>query len=163
VWHLCRDRAAPGREVYAVLVSNATRACALWAQRAAPSPDAPVFWDYHVFLADRDGTGAPWRVWDLDTTLGLPVPFADYAAATFRLPRGPYAPRFRVIAAGDYVAGFASDRAHMRGPDGAWLQQPPPWPAIGAGAPNLAALIDLAAPSLGEVLSLAALRRRFGG
>lgn len=37
---------------------------------------------------------------------------------------------FRVIPAETYLAEFASDRRHMRRPDGTWIKPPPSYPPI---------------------------------
>lgn len=128
---------------------------AIYAQRAAVEAGYPVIWDYHVVLfVRREG----WRVWDLDSALGLDVPLATYLAASFPPLGNPpgYAPRFRVMTAADFRAGLATDRRHMRGPDG-WHQPPPPWPAIGEGF-TLDRLLDLTdAASPGVVCGLGAL------
>lgn len=43
-----------------------------------------------------------------------------------------------MVAAGQYLQHFASDRSHMRRPDGSWMADPPPWPCLVAcdGTPN---------------------------
>ena len=155
VWHLCHHPAPAEGARHVVFVSNASRACPLWAQRAAPAPGQPVVWDYHVLLV------AGGRVWDLDSVLDFPAPLADYLAATFRPSPPGFAPRFRVVAAADYLRRFASDRSHMRGPDGGWLAAPPPWPPIGApGEPsNVMRFVDVEAPFVGDLTDLAGLAR----
>jgi len=159
VYHLCREPLFAGRRAEVVFISNPGRAVVMWHQRAARRPGSPLFWDYHVvLLAD-----APWEVWDLDTTLGLPVPAADYLAQSFRdgLPE-EIMPRFRVIEAGLFASTFASDRAHMRRSGGAYKRPPPPLPPIGppGAASNLMAFVDVEQPFAGEVMALAALRAR---
>lgn len=167
VWHLCQHPVlAPGdRQV--IVITNAARQCPLFYQRAA-AIGAWVLWDYHVIVVV---SGAVPRqhplVFDLDTRLGAPVPFADYAAATFdhrRAPHDPLAPRFRVIAATDYVARFGSDRSHMRDAHGRYFQPPPPWPPIRpeAGSLVLTDLLAIDASTFGPLLSLPELRARFG-
>lgn len=37
---------------------------------------------------------------------------------------------FRVITAESYLLEFASDRRHMRRPDGTWIKPPPPYAPI---------------------------------
>ena len=37
---------------------------------------------------------------------------------------------FRVVAADEYLAAFASDRSHMLKEDGSWLAEPPTYPCI---------------------------------
>ena len=162
VWQLCRHPALAGRPLRAVFVSNAARACALWAQRGAPAPGEPVVWDYHLVAVEAADAA---RVWDLDSALGLPVPLDDYLAATFRPVAEPHGPRFRVVDAAEYVGRLASDRGHMRAPDGSWLMPPPPWPPPRpAGAPsNQMRFVDMAAPFVGEVTDLAGLPRALRG
>lgn len=155
-WQLCADPRLVDAQVEVAIVTNTTRTVALWHQRAATQPGAPVVWDYHVLLFARDDRG--WSTWDLDTTLGLPVPARTWLDATF-LPVAPrLAPRFQLLAAPDYTTRFASDRSHMRGEHGEWLQPPPPWPTIGEGH----TLPDLLALDRGTWLTLADLRERFG-
>lgn len=157
IWHLCAHP-APGAGPRSVLVlSGADGHVACWAQRAGP-PDGPILWDYHVVLAARDAEG--WAVWDLDTRLGCPAPLARWLAGTFpaaaRVPSG-LRPRFAVVPADAYRAGFASDRAHMRTPDGGWQQPPPPWPAIAGGGLTLARLLAQARSGIGMEMLGAAL------
>lgn len=150
-WHLLGD--APWGEgvdaAWAVAVTNARGAAALWYQRAAPVPGEPVLWDYHVFaVSERAGQRT---VWDPDTTLGMPCDGPTYVERTFqptRMVGTPWAPMFRRVAAARYRGRFTSDRSHMRGEDGAWLQPPPSWPAIGPGH-SLPALLDLGDPAFG--------------
>jgi hypothetical protein len=37
---------------------------------------------------------------------------------------------FRVIPANEFLKEFASDRRHMKRPDGTWIKPPPNYPAI---------------------------------
>jgi protein N-terminal glutamine amidohydrolase len=132
VWHLAGESALAGLEPAALFISNAERSVALWEQRAGRPADGLVIWDYHVVLLARAEPG-DWKVWDLDTRLGLPVTVDEWLGRTFRpLPAGltGYAPRFRIVEGEAYRAEFSSDRAHMRSDDGAWTQPPPPWPPI---------------------------------
>ncbi|KOB65718.1 Protein N-terminal glutamine amidohydrolase, partial [Operophtera brumata] len=39
---------------------------------------------------------------------------------------------FRVVPAKQFLQHFASDRRHMKRPDGSWIKPPPPYPAISA-------------------------------
>jgi protein N-terminal glutamine amidohydrolase len=153
VFHLAQEPLLAGRPREVIFISNADRACAVWHQRAAARPGWPILWDYHVVLL----AGSPWEVWDLDTTLGMPMPAPEYLRRSFRdgVPE-EYRPRFRVVEAEAFVAAFASDRSHMRLPGGRWRKRPPPWPPIGApGAePNLMRFVDMNAAFLGEVLDL---------
>lgn len=154
VWQLCVDPRVEGSPRAALVISNATRTLAVLHQRAAPEPDAPVVWDYHVVLAARGGRG--WTIWDPDCTLGFPVPLSLYLRASFAYPQGfaePYAARFRVIEASRYRTLLATDRSHMRDDSGRYLVEPPPWPAIGTGS-NLMRLVDMHDPIEGEVVDL---------
>lgn len=155
VWHLARDRADSGRAgVFAVFITNRLQRVPLWQQRAGD----PVAWDYHVVLLDGPD------VVDLDTAIdgGPTLPAAAWLAATFRPVPEALAPRFRVVAAADLVRTFASDRSHMRGPDGTPREPFPPWPAIqcALGAHTLPRFLDLDDDIAGTWLDLAAFRRR---
>lgn len=157
VWHLCADAGVEGTPRAALVISNAARTVAVACQRAAPSPDLPVVWDYHVVLAARGSTG--WAIWDLDSTLGMPVPLREYLRQSFAWPHGfapPYDARFRVIEAGRYRDVLCTDRSHMRDESGRYRVPPPSWPPIGTGT-NLMRLIDLDDPIAGEVIALAEL------
>ncbi len=155
VWHLAAEPQIRG-EKRVMFISNRDRSCALWRQRTAPAPDAPVLWDYHVVLI------AGQHIWDLDTTLDLPVSTARYLRETFPVhgrvdPK--LEPRFRLIEASLFRESFASDRSHMF--HGGLYQAPPPkWPMIGAehGETNLFSFIDMEKKFLGEVYDLDELR-----
>lgn len=153
VFHLAREPILANRPREVVFISNAGRSCPMWHQRAAVRAGWPILWDYHVVLL----AGAPWEVWDLDTTLGMPVPAADYLRRSFRagVPE-ELAPRFRVVDATELAETFASDRSHMRLPSGRFKKKPPPWPPIGppGAASNLMRFVDVTAPFVGEVLDL---------
>jgi hypothetical protein len=158
IWRLCRHPRLTAREALVAVISSESGAVRVRHQRAAGG-DA-VDWDYHVIAFARE-RGAAWEAWDLDSTFGCPAPARDYLDATFAPPiPDELAPRFRFIAAADYLARFSSDRSHMRARDGSWLQPPPPWPAIVNGPTNLRQLIDPQWRGLGEVLDLAQLRAR---
>ncbi|HET6582698.1 MAG TPA: hypothetical protein VFG69_04610 [Nannocystaceae bacterium] len=159
VWHLCADPRVRDGVAEVAVVTNADRRVALLHQRASPRPDGLVVWDYHVLLCSQTDEG--WLAWDLDTTLGWPLAAGDYLARTFPPALDPsWQPSFRIVVRDAYVRDFASDRSHMRGPDGAWLQPPPPWPAIGRGH-SLPRLLDLADASAGPWLDLGAVCRRW--
>lgn len=161
VFHLCQDPRFARRAPAAIFVTGAGGECAMWHQRAARRPGAPLSWDYHVFLIARD----PWEIWDLDTVLGCPVPAATYLRRSFRpeieLPE-ELTPVLRVVSAGELLETFSSDRSHMRHPDGRYRKPPPPWPPIGApGAPSsLGRYLDMSDGVAGEVMNLSTLLDR---
>ena len=159
VWHLVADpRLGPGtREV--AIITNADRRVALFHQRASTMPDGLVVWDYHVVAFAQAADG--WQAWDLDTTLGFPVPALEYLERTFPPALdATWQPMFRIVAAAEYRARFGSDRSHMRDAAGAWQQPPPSWPAIGT-THSLPRLLDLADPGEGPWLDAAALAQRY--
>ena len=153
VFHLCGHAALADRARHAVVISGALGGFVMWHQRAARARGAPLFWDYHVIVLADD----PCEVWDLDTTLGLPIDAPEYLRQSFRpgLPR-ELAPLFRVVPAAVFVATLASDRSHMRGPDGRFERPPPPWPTVSRPerGSNLRRFVDMRADFVGEVLSL---------
>jgi len=164
IWHLCQDPVFEGLERRVVFISNAERQCPVWCQRSAAAPGEPVVWDYHVILFVQ--VDEQWRVYDLDTVLGLDVPMVEYLQQSFA-PRGllplPWAQRFRVIEADTYVQHFSSDRSHMRqGPQ--WKAQPPAWPCILAddAQHNLFDFVDTHAPFYGSCFDLPGLCSWFG-
>jgi protein N-terminal glutamine amidohydrolase len=143
------------------LITNEAKACAVWNQRAAPRPELPVLWDYHVVAFAR---GDRWMAWDADSLLEMPVPADEYLRQTFLPVPAELMPRFRVLDGADYAAAFSSDRAHMRNPDGSYREPPPPWPPIvKPGRPSFTAWLDLEAPGPGEVMDLPALAARLRG
>ena len=160
-WRLLRDLPPDQLTPHAVFISNPQRCCGVWAQRSAPSADDPVWWDYHVVaLAFRQG----WQVFDLDTRLPCPSPAAAYLDGAFpsdRRPPARFRPRFRVVPGADYLREFASDRSHMRRPDGTVDAQEPPEPPIrtATSTMNLWRFVDVTEPFLGEVMDLSGLRR----
>lgn len=165
VWHLAARLKSLGRPSFVTYISNPGRTCALWSQKASPTPGEPVIWDYHAILLAASPEGRT-DVLDLDTTAGFPLPLMAYLNATFpfedRVPN-LFQPRFRVVEAEEHRRTFTSDRSHMRGRDGR-LREPPAWKPIQApGHPmNLFQFVDMEAPFVGRVMGLGGLRRRFG-
>lgn len=144
---------APVEERRALFVTNRARSVAVWSQRAGD----PVVWDYHVVLLARSGPGGRWEAWDLDTTLGLPVPLERWLGGSFR-PGTPerLAPRLRLVSAAEYLARFSSDRSHMLDGRGRPRAPRPPWPPIWQEREgmNLLRFVDLERPFVGAVLGL---------
>lgn len=159
VWWLAQ-RVRPGEtRAEVAIVTNAARSVVFAAQRASED-GLPITWDYHVVLASFSPRGTD--VWDLDCTLGMPLPAHAWIDASFPASApARLAPRFRVVPAERYVAALASDRHHMRAPDGSWLVPPPPWDPIGGGRDELARWLDLDDPTHGAAIDLRALRDRW--
>jgi hypothetical protein len=144
VWRLLAHSDLEARRVWAVIVSSPSGHFAALRQRAGRPRDGLVCWDYHVFAVVDDADGTRLAL-DLDSALPFPCPLALYLAESFpATPHQRQRPIFRVIAAADYLTGLASDRSHMRKPDGSYFAPPPPWPAPGEGKSNtLMAWIDV--------------------
>ena len=156
IWHLAQDPCFGGQDALVALISGEGSHRRLWHQSQAESPDSPVFWDYHVILLIRD---RHWWVWDLDTTLGLPILADRYFPETFLGP-GVDAENsdvtLRLIEADYYVQNFSSDRSHMRDANREWLAPPPGWPAImKASKSNLIDWLDISRDGPGRVRFLA--------
>lgn len=158
VWHLCRDEGVTDRgapipvgERFAVFIIGPRGRVAMRRQREGGV--RPVFWDYHVVLTARG------QVWDLDSTLGVPVDVDCWAGESFLPAFTDFAPRFRVVEAAVYLEKFASDRSHMRDPFGMPLKPPPPWPPIGTGM-TLPRFISAEPGYDGELLDLESFKSR---
>lgn len=157
VWQLCVDPQVDGDPRAAIFISNAIGQVAVAHQRAAPDPSQPVLWDYHVVLTTWRPAG--WMIWDLDSTLGLPVALSVYLRASLGYPRGyapPHQARFRVVPAPRYRQILATDRSHMRDAAGRLRAPAPPWPPIGEGT-NLMRMVDMDENYEGEVVELSEL------
>lgn len=184
IWWLAQAPALAGFARWVVFISNPYKTCALWSQRAAAQPAAPVVWDYHVVLLTRaESADAPsaadWTIWDLDSVAGSPLAARRWCEVTFPYSVTPsgsasggrvqprYAPWFRLIQADTFVRAFRSDRAHMRDASGVFLHPPPPWPAISAGENNLGIFVSMDpredAFSESEVLDWGAWWAKIGG
>jgi len=156
IWHLACEEWFRGREALVVIVSGEGRYRRFWFQKNALSQEAPVYWDYHVILiSHEDG----WWVWDLDTSLGLPVLADTYFHKTFLQKNIDVAHSdviLRLVNAEEYVRMLSSDRAHMRLPSGEWVAPPPAWPMILQGRnSNLLDWININHDAPGKVLTLA--------
>ncbi len=158
-WHLCQEAILGPRPRHVVFVSNHERAVPMWNQRAGRGK--PIVWDYHVIVLALN----PVEIWDVDTTLGLPVSLADYVANSFdpALPEC-FQPLFRVVATHEFIATFASDRSHMQRKDGSFRKPPPAWPIIEKPGvkTNLMQFVDMSEPFVGDIMPLDELRVRFG-
>ena len=165
-WWLAADAALVALKRTVVVITNPGRSVAMWQQRAAVKD--PIVWDYHVVIVveavDEQGSIAGPMVLDHDCRAGTVLPVDEWLMASFPIEVAPqYAPRFRLIAGSDYIAGFASDRRHMRDDKGAPLQPFPSWPAIGEGKPNtLDSVLDLDDHGFGDVVDLDGFAEHFG-
>lgn len=166
IWHLAHDGIIQG----VAFISNPRQQVACFAQGRSVTGEVMV-WDYHVIGFGRDATAEQLLVWDFDSTLPCPCAAPSYLAATFPTLPAKFkhvAPWFRICSAAQFVATFASDRRHMRKPDGSWQKDPPPWPCIqppGQPEHTLGDFVDvtgntdtpgliLNAPTMGEALAV---------
>jgi hypothetical protein len=156
VWRLLGRAELDGYRAWAVIVSSRAGRVVALRQKAGRGAAGLVCWDYHVF-AVVDGSSGARLALDFDSKLPFPCPLARYLEESFPPMAGtPAQPHFRVIAAADYRAHFATDRSHMRNPDGTYLMPPPPWPAPGEGQSNtFLSWLDLSTDQPGELLDLA--------
>jgi len=176
IWKLVAE-SLPQVDGEVILISNAEQAFALNSQRAGGDAGV-VMWDYHVVFLMHDEDGQQ-TIWDLDTTLGYPVAastwcdqslgfyLADWsrgeagrrqrdwlpATPVYRSELTEIQPMFRVIPVVQYRTQFSSDRRHMKAEDGGWLQELPPWKAIGEGH-RLAEWLGFEHAEPGRVLNL---------
>jgi protein N-terminal glutamine amidohydrolase len=148
IWHLANDGIIQG----VAFISNPRQQVACFAQGRSKTGEVMV-WDYHVIGFAVESVTDALLVWDFDSTLTLPCPAVLYLQATFPALPAKFAhvvPWFRLCTAADFVANFASDRRHMRKPDGSWEKPPPPWPCIqAAGQPahTLGEFVDVTKPA----------------
>ncbi len=159
VWHLCAHPRVAALERHVLVVSSRSGRVATWMQRAAERPEWPVLWDYHVVLLAHEGEA--WQIWDLDTTLDLPVAATRWLARSFpplRREHQAFAPLFRVMRADLYRATLSSDRSHMRDESGRLRAAAPPWPAIMQGESNLLRMTDMRDGWIGDVMTIEQLR-----
>ncbi|XP_013647898.1 protein N-terminal glutamine amidohydrolase [Brassica napus] len=156
---LCESGVADetGSDLFVVFISNERKQVPLWHQKASTRADGIVLWDYHVICVQRkkESDSEP-LVWDLDSTLPFPSPLASYVTETiqpsFQL-FAEYKRFFRVVHAPLFFKHFASDRRHMKGPDGSWIAQPPPYQPIVAQDGVLHNLSEYTAMSATDTLS----------
>ncbi|XP_030766309.1 protein N-terminal glutamine amidohydrolase [Sitophilus oryzae] len=117
---------------FVVFISNQSRTVPLWRQRAGKNEDHLVIWDYHVlFLYHPEPDKC--LVYDLDSELPFPTYVHKYVTETFRtdhILKPDYFRYFRVIDGSEFIKHFASDRRHMKRPNGTWIKPPPNYPAI---------------------------------
>ena len=154
VWRLLRRNELAGQPAWAVIASSLAGRLLALRQKAGRRADGFVCWDYHVFAVIEEA-GARLAL-DLDTDLPFPCPLANYVEDSFPPMREtPTQPRFRVITATDYVAQLATDRSHMRRPDGGYIMPPPPWTAPGGSRSNtFLTWLDVSADGPGELYDL---------
>ncbi|XP_008297544.1 protein N-terminal glutamine amidohydrolase [Stegastes partitus] len=135
VWKLCEfvrtKRTGPLEQLFVVFVSNDNRMVPLWKQKSGRG-DQPVIWDYHVVLL-QVALQSDALIYDLDSELPFPCNLKVYGAKAFRSDchiRPEYHRKLRVVPADSFLQNFASDRSHMKNPDGTWKMPPPPYPPI---------------------------------
>jgi protein N-terminal glutamine amidohydrolase len=154
VWHLAAERARIAcAEGDVVFITNRVRRVVFRCQSRIPTGVREMVWDYHVVWLGPRSDIAGRSIWDFDTSLPWPVSASTYIAESFPHRVGALAPLFRVVAANDFVADFASDRSHMRDSEGYFLEPPPAWPAIGEGS-NLESYLGMQKEP-GRLLTLA--------
>ena len=142
VWRLLARPELQEAATWAVIVSNPVHKVILLRQLAGRPVDGLIHWDYHVFAAIAHPVMGRLAL-DLDSALPFPCPLARYLADSFPSDvQRAFAPRFRVMKGGDYLAHLVSDRSHMRRPDGSYIAPPPPWPAPGAGSGERSVLME---------------------
>ncbi|KAL5556260.1 hypothetical protein UlMin_038496 [Ulmus minor] len=135
---LCENRIADakGTDLFVAFISNEKKQIPLWRQKASHRADGAVLWDYHVICIQRKSSGESVPlVWDLDSSLPLPSPLTTYISETIRPSFSvfsEYQRFFRIVHAPIFLRHFASDRRHMKDPDGNWSADPPTYDPITA-------------------------------
>ncbi|KAJ6747475.1 hypothetical protein OIU74_029855 [Salix koriyanagi] len=132
---LCKDGVADadGSDLFVVFISNDMKQIPLWHQKASTRADGIILWDYHAICIQRKREGGSHLVWDLDSSLPFPSPLASYVSETIRPSFqlfSEYRRSFRIVHAPIFLRFFASDRRHMKDPDGNWTAQPPAYEPI---------------------------------
>ncbi|KGN59349.1 protein N-terminal glutamine amidohydrolase isoform X1 [Cucumis sativus] len=156
---LCTNRLADaeGADLFVVFISNEKKQIPLWHQKASKRADGLVLWDYHVICIQRKIEGEfPFLVWDLDSTLHLPLPLGSYVSQAIR-PSFQISPEyqrlFRIIHAPILFRHFASDRRHMKDSNGNWMAKPPDYEAIVAEDGTMHNLYEYMEIKTGDVYS----------
>jgi len=159
IWHLCQKTFFLSFKRKVVFISNKNRCFAMKHQRAAPL----VTWDYHVVLLFHDNK---WKVADLDSSMHIPCPIEEYLSNSFvSLMQNCAPPIFRVVDANHFIKHFASDRRHMRNPDGSFLKPPPPVAPIKSASGeefNLWDFVDVENCKHGTIYDLKEMYSTFG-
>ncbi|TSK31442.1 Protein N-terminal glutamine amidohydrolase [Bagarius yarrelli] len=156
----------PLDQVYVVFISNENKTIPIWRQKSSRGNE-PVIWDYHVVLLHMNPQGQSF-VYDLDTALPFPCLFDVYSREAFRsddLLKPEFRRKMRVIPAATYLKKFASDRSHMKNPNGTWRMPPPPYPCIETteSRMNLDDFISMdSSVDLGKVYKLSEFVQHFG-
>lgn len=155
IWHLCQNPELEGFTKKVLIISNSKRNC-LFRFQKSPNGDVLVWWNYHVvLLASKPELKL---IYDFDSTLEFPSSMESYLKMTFQLDKDHKEddlPKFKSIAASDFIHSFISDRGHMKDDQGNWLSDPPKWPTIGnTGNLPLPVLLDFSLTSKDTIFSL---------
>ncbi len=117
IWCLCRDLVKQGvliNRLHALFLSSHARQTPILQQRSSPSPDQPVWWDYHVVLLVTAESGS--LVLDFDTCLEFPVSGKTYFQKSFypqKTLQRQHQVYQRKIKGEEFLKRFTSDRSHM--------------------------------------------------
>jgi len=172
VWNLCqqikKDTGAL-KEYFVVFISNKKKHVPLWMQKNGKDPLTPVIWDYHVILIQRIQDAKP-LAYDLDSLLAFPCLLEDYVREVIQSEQAmkkEYHRKFRIVEAERFLETFASDRSHMRLPNGQYQKPPPSYPPIKTlnESMNLKDFINMSSSnenSYGRVKGLKGLLNMFG-
>ncbi|KAJ6741811.1 hypothetical protein OIU85_015945 [Salix viminalis] len=109
---LCKDGVADadGSDLFVVFISNDMKQIPLWHQKASTRADGIILWDYHAICIQLHMSLKP-------------------SGHHFQL-FSEYRRSFRIVHAPIFLRFFASDRRHMKDPDGNWTAQPPAYEPI---------------------------------
>lgn len=144
-----------GTDLYVVFISNEEKKVPLWHQKAGHSNDGFICWDYHVIcIQSRRSKEVLDFVWDLDSDLPFPSPLIQYVSEAIQplsFGNSRYARLFRVVHAPVFLQSFASDRSHMKDPEGNWIQLPPKYEPIVAEDGTTNNLNEYIMMSVGDV------------